>query len=292
MLQLLKVSISKHAILTIDSGKDIPVVQANPSQVRQAVMNLVANAAEAIGERAGVIRIHTSLVRKVQDLLGSDNVNLPEGDYVRMEVSDTGARMTPEVRAGIFDPFFTTKFPGRGRGLAVTHGIVRDHGGAIHLSDSSHGTTFQIWLPCAAKIAREISKPITPVGAAQAVSRAGTILVVEDEDLLRLAVSKALTKKGYSVMEARDGSAGMELIRAHKNDIDVVLLDVTLPGLSSREIFEEAGRIRPELKVILTSAYGKETVAGAFAGLRVERFIRKPFQLAELVHVLEDALSD
>jgi len=125
----------------------------------------------------------------------------------------------------------------------------------------------------------------------KSVSPAGTILVVEDEDLLRLAVAKALTKRGFSVLEACDGSAGMELIRAHKNDIDVVLLDVTLPGLSSREIFEEAGRIRPELKVILTSAYGKETVAGSFAGLPVERFIRKPFQLAELVAVLQDALA-
>jgi CheY-like chemotaxis protein len=256
-------------------------------------MNLVTNASEAIGENAGVIRISTALVKVGQNSPGADVTKLPEGDYLRLEVSDTGSGMTPGVQARIFDPFFTTKFPGHGRGLglAVTDGIVRNHGGAIQVSASSNSTVFKVWLPCLGKTAQKTSKPAAPVVAEKGVSKAGTILVVEDEDLLRLAVAKALTKRGFAVLEACDGSMGMELIRAHKNDIDVVLLDVTLPGLPSREIFEEARRIRPELKVILTSAYGKETVAGSFAGLPVERFIRKPFQLAELVAVLQDALS-
>lgn len=116
--------------------------------------------------------------------------------------------------------------------------------------------------------------------------------MVEDEDLLRLAITKALTKKGFSVIEASDGSAAMEFIRAYKDDLDVVLLDVTLPGISSREIFEEAGRIRSDLEVILTSAYGQETVAAKFAELRVEHFIRKPFQLADLMIVLQEVMSD
>jgi PAS domain S-box-containing protein len=294
MLPLLKISISKHAILNIELDENIPEVRANPAQIRQVVMNLVTNASEAVGERAGVILIRTSLARIGQVSIESDPAKLPEGDYVQMVISDTGAGMTPEVHARIFDPFFTTKFPSRGRGLglAVTHGIVRNHGGAIQVSSSSNGTVFQVWLPCFAKTDQKTSKPVVPVVAGKPFSKAGTILVVEDEDLLRLAVSKALTKRGFSVLEACDGSAGMELIRRHKNDIDVVLLDVTLPGLSSREIFEEAERIRPELKVILTSAYGKETVAGSFAGLPVERFIRKPFQLAELVAALQDALTD
>jgi two-component system cell cycle sensor histidine kinase/response regulator CckA len=147
-------------------------------------------------------------------------------------------------------------------------------------------------LPCAEKTVEEHSKPIASVGVEKGVSKVSTILVVEDEDLLRLAVTKALTKKGFSVIEASDGSAAMELLRAHKDDLDAVLLDVTLPGTSSREIFEEAGRIRSDLEVILTSAYSKETVAATFAGLRVEHFIRKPFHLAELVIVLQEALSD
>ena len=113
---------------------------------------------------------------------------------------------------------------------------------------------------------------------------------MEDEELLRLAISKALTKKGFSVMKASDGSAAMELIRTHRDDIDLILLDVTLPGRSSREIFEEAQRLRPDLKMIVTSAYGKETVDATF-GRRVQYFIRKPFQLGDLVNLLRDALS-
>ena len=110
---------------------------------------------------------------------------------------------------------------------------------------------------------------------------------MEDEELIRLAVSKALSKNGYSVMKASDGTAAMEVIRTHKDDIDVILLDVTLPGKSSRDVFEEVQRLRPGLKMILTSACGKETVDAAFEGLRVEYFIRKPFLFGDLVRLLE-----
>jgi len=292
MVQLLKVSISKQALVKIDLSEDMPAVKANPAQLRQVVMNLVTNASEAIGDHPGVIRIRTSLVRVEKDSIVTDGRSLPEGDYVQMEVSDTGAGMTPEVQARIFEPFFTTKFPGRGLGLAVTQRIVRSHEGAIQVNSSGQGTTCRVWLACAAKTAPETRHSIALDSKEKGVSRAGTILVVEDEDLLRLAVSKGLAKRGFSVMEAGDGTAAMDLIRAHAKDIDVVLLDVTLPGMSSREILEEAERIRPELKVILTSAYGRETVGVSLSGLRVERFIQKPFQLAELVNELQGALAD
>jgi two-component system cell cycle sensor histidine kinase/response regulator CckA len=133
------------------------------------------------------------------------------------------------------------------------------------------------------EIASAIAQPLE--------SRGETILVVEDEDLLRTAVSKTLRKKGFSVVEASDGSAALDLIRANKNSINVVLLDVTLPGISSREVLEETQRIRPGLKVVLTSAYGKETVTASFAGLRVEHFIQKPFQLDDLVAFLQGLLA-
>jgi two-component system, cell cycle sensor histidine kinase and response regulator CckA len=115
--------------------------------------------------------------------------------------------------------------------------------------------------------------------------------VVEDEEILRVPVAKALRRRGFSVLEASDGSAAMNLIRARANDIDVILLDVTLPGVSSREILEQARRIRAELKVIVTSAYGEETVSATFAGLGFERFIRKPFPLGDLVQLVSDTLS-
>jgi len=292
MLELLKVSISKHAVLTTDLDQNLPAVWGNASQIRQVVMNLLINASEAVGEKEGMINVITGSVRGGRDLAADSETDLREGDYVRLEISDTGCGMTEEAKAKIFDPFFTTKFAGRGLGLAVVQGIVRAHGGAIHLvSTPGQGTTFQVLLSCTTKKRLETQSAMTSFSADQSDARVGTVLVVEDEELLQLAVSKALMKRGFSVMKASDGSAAMDLIRTHKDDIDVILLDVTVPGRSSREVFEEAQRLRPGLKMILTSAYCKETVSASFPGLRVERFIRKPFQLAELVNELQNALS-
>jgi DNA-binding response OmpR family regulator len=137
----------------------------------------------------------------------------------------------------------------------------------------------------------EAHSEIAPAAAEQIESRGATILVVEDEDLLRLAVAKTLRKRGFTVVEASDGSAAMNLIRANTESIDLLLLDVTLPGLSSREVLEETRGIRPDLTVALTSAYGKETVDATFAGLGVRHFIQKPFQLDDLVAFLQGALA-
>jgi two-component system, cell cycle sensor histidine kinase and response regulator CckA len=282
MLELLKVSISKQVVLQVNLDQNLPAVFGNAPQIRQVLMNLVINASEAIGEQAGVIHVGTSRVTGRQ---GS-------GQYVRLEVSDTGSGMTEEAKAKIFDPFFTTKFVGRGLGLAVVQGIVRDHGGTINVvSTPGRGATFQVLLPCSLK---RVLRPSagSSTGAEQANNRVGTILIVEDEELLRIAVSKALRKRGFSVIEASDGSAGMELMQKHKDDIDVILLDVTLPGRSSREILDEVRRIRPNLKVILTSAYDRNTVEASFTGLPITSFIRKPFQLSDLAGMLQDALSN
>jgi PAS domain S-box-containing protein len=290
MLELLKVSISKQVVLKTDLDEDLPAVWGNAPQIRQILMNLVINASEAIGEREGMISVATSRASRCSSVV-FNATTFPPGEYVLLEVSDTGCGMTVEATAKIFDPFFTTKFPGRGLGLAVVQGIVRAHGGAIHLiSAPNQGARFQVLLPCTS--AKTLEIPTAMASAAeQSTVRAGTILVVEDEELLRLAVSRALRKKGFSVMEASDGSAAMDLMRIHKEDIDVILLDVTLPGRSSREIFEEVQRTRPNLKIILTSAYDRNTVDVSFTGLSVTHFIRKPFQLSDLTGVLQDVLS-
>ena len=294
MLELLKVVISKHATLKTSLPKCLPCVRANPAQIRQVVMNLVTNASEAIGDHDGVIRVtagRLAVGARANQL--EVTKNLPEGDYVLVEVSDTGCGMTPETQRRAFDPFFTTKFVGRGMGLAMVQRIVRGLAGGIHvLSSPGNGTRIQILLPCVAKTdqtndRRGADRP--PESVTQNL-RGISILVVEDEPSLLLAVSKLLQLRGSLVIQAGDGSSALKLIRTREVRIDAMLLDVTLPGASSREVLEEAERLRPDLATILTSAYSHESIRASFAGLRAEHFIRKPFNVADLVSLLRTTL--
>jgi nitrogen-specific signal transduction histidine kinase/CheY-like chemotaxis protein len=291
MLELLKVSVSKQAVLKTALDRALPPVAGNAGRIRQVVMNLVINASEAIGPKEGVIRIATSRFITVPGATHNGALNLPDGDYASLEVSDSGSGITDEVRSKIFDPFFSTKFAGRGLGLAVVHRTVRDLGGDVVVeSTPGLGSTFRVLLPCTSKKAFE-GPPASVSAVGQPGSQAATVLVVEDEEVLRQAVAKSLRKRGFAVLEAGDGSLAIDLCRAHKDSINIILLDVTLPGKSSRETLEEALRLRPGLKVILTSAYGRETVDASFNGLQITHFIRKPFLLAQLAGLLQQALA-
>jgi two-component system, cell cycle sensor histidine kinase and response regulator CckA len=149
MLDLLKFSISRHIGFRVEVGNDLPPIYASAAQIRQIVMNLITNASEAIGQRDGVIRVSSALRSVTGNSPSPGNVSLPEGDYVQLQISDSGPGMTPEVQARIFDPFFTTKQNGRGLGLPVVQGVVRTHGGTINVQSApGQGTTFQILLPC------------------------------------------------------------------------------------------------------------------------------------------------
>jgi PAS domain S-box-containing protein len=164
MLQLLKVSISKQAILEADLRRGLPTVYANPAQLRQVVMNLVTNASQALGDRGGVIRVTTAPVKVGLDAHRASAVNIPSGDYLRLEISDTGSGMTPEVQTRIFDPFFTTKPNGHGLGLAAVQGIVRSHSGAINVvSALGQGTRFEVFLPRIGQPTRSVSDHRAPL---------------------------------------------------------------------------------------------------------------------------------
>ena len=277
MVELLRVAISKHATLQASLTPNLPPVRANPAQLQQLVMNLVSNASEAIGERDGVVRVETSRS-------GSDSVQL--------QISDTGCGMSAEAQARVFDPFFTTKSEGHGLGLAVVQGIVRALDGRIVLASvPGKGTTVRVVLPAVAGASSREHR--AAAGTAESTSRpaARTILLVEDEDALRIPVSKMLRNRGWSVLEAQDGSAAMEVIRQHGLPINVILLDMTLPGTPSRTVFEEARRKRPDAKVIITSAFGQSLVNANFPGSQMDAFIRKPYRLQELTGLLADVLS-
>jgi signal transduction histidine kinase len=190
MLGLLKVSVSRHATIVTDLAESLPTVKARPAQLRQIVMNLVVNASDAIRDREGVIRVTTRCVTldHIAGLRTSDC--LAPGEYVEMEISDTGIGMSPETKSRVFDPFFTTKSAGRGLGLAVVHGIVRNLNGAIRvISESGNGATFQVLLPCTGAANSTTDDTVAGLAEAATTSREATILVVEDEHPLREAVT-------------------------------------------------------------------------------------------------------
>ncbi len=285
MLQLLRVSISKLAVMRIDLAGDLPAVRANASQIRQVVMNLITNASEALGSTGGSIEVTTRLIH-----IGSDSPekgDLPEGRYVRIEVSDTGCGMTKEIQDKIFDPFFTTKFTGRGLGLAAVQGIVRTHHGSIRLeSTAGAGTRFEVLLPCTQEAARPVLSLPAPDLTVRPAPLTGTVLVVDDEEMLRIAVAKMLRKHHYAVIEAGDGDTALEIFRAKSAEIGVILLDMTLPGISGRRLLEELDAIRPDIRIIITTAHTKEMAVNAIGVQHPWEFIRKPYHIADLVTLL------
>jgi signal transduction histidine kinase/ActR/RegA family two-component response regulator len=289
MLGLLRVSVSKHAALDTTLRQDLPAVRGSAAQLRQIVMNLVINASEAIGDRDGVIRLTTNRVTAKQD--AAIIKGLVGGDYLQIEVSDTGAGMSAETRARLFDPFFTTKSDGRGLGLAVVDGIVRGLRGTIHVvSEPGKGTTFKVLLPAVETTPGATSEPTVGAVQSEGVSQAFTVLVVEDEDPLREALVRMLRHAGFEVLEAANGTIATDLLRLKGGQIDLILLDMTIPGASSHEVAAVAAQVRPDLKVVLTSAYGEEMARTTTSAMQTCSFIRKPFQLGVLVQTLQNVL--
>jgi PAS domain S-box-containing protein len=291
MLSLLKISVTKRAVIEANLDRDLPAIRASAAQLRQLVLNLVTNSSDAIGDRDGVIRVSTRRVTLNGDAAAVSFTTLADGNYVRLEVSDTGRGMSPETQANVFDPFFTTKSAGRGLGLAVVQGIVRSLGGAIHItSEPERGTTFQILLPCADSAAHA-NGPGDNWGKVVVPAQHGTVLVVEDEDPLRQAIVKMLRKTGLEVFEAADGASAIARLHTDGDKVDVMLLDLTIPGASHHEVVAEAAKAKPNIAVILTSAYSQEMIGGDMSPLPIRGFIRKPFQFEDLLNKLRNVLS-
>jgi PAS domain S-box-containing protein len=289
MRELLKVSISKHATLETDLDRRLPAVRASAAQISQLVMNLGTNASEAIGDRDGVIRITTQCLPDGQGF--PEKEQLTERECVQLEVSDTGCGMTPKMQARVFDPFFSSKSPGRGLGLAVVHGIVRSLGGTIHLtSEPGHGTTFQILLPCAEGMGVATEKHVLSAEPPFSTQKC-TVMVVEDEQPLREGVVKMLRRNEFEVIEAADGATAIDLLRVHGTKVDVILLDLTIPGRSSHDVVTEAAEVRPDIRVIMTSAYSEAMVMDKMRAPQIRGFIRKPFRLGDVVRTLRNSLS-
>jgi len=288
---LIEVSVSKKAVVKYDLTQGLPAVEADATQLRQVVMNLITNASEAIGDKSGVITIRTGMMEADRACLATAYMDeeLPEGAYVYLEVADTGCGMDEETLSRIFDPFFSTKFTGRGLGLAATLGIIRGHHGAVKIySEPGKGTTFKVLLPCLDEPAADARKQ---KAADEEWHSSATVLVVDDEETARTIAKRMLGPAGLTVLTAADGCEAIEVFREHAGEIDAVLLDLTMPHMGGEETFTELRRIRPGVRVVLSSGYTEEDAVGRFAGKGLVSFIQKPYSRAGLVAALRTALE-
>jgi two-component system cell cycle sensor histidine kinase/response regulator CckA len=215
---------------------------------------------------------------------------LPPGDYIYLEVSDTGCGIEPQAVGQIFDPFYTTKFTGRGLGLAAVLGIVRGHKGAVRVrSRPGEGTTFRVVFPPAQGEQRPKAKE---AAKARFPGTGGKILVVDDEAAIRDVSRRMLDSCGFEVLTAETGRQALELFRSQHGEIAAVLLDATMPQMDGLETFEELQRIHPDVRVILSSGYSEQEATERFTGKGLAGFIQKPYRLEDLDDKLRDILGD
>jgi PAS domain S-box-containing protein len=285
MLHMLQVSISKNAVLRVNLTPTLPTVEADATQIRQIIMNLVINASEAISEKSGIIAITTGCMDCDKEYLRNVWLedNLTDGLYVYLEVADTGCGMTKETLNKLFDPFFSTKFTGRGLGMSAVLGIVRGHRGAIKVySEPGKGSTFKILLPASDRPA-ELFNGAAPENG---WTGGGSVLLVDDEETIRGIGSEMLHELGFTTLTAKDGKEALEVFKQNPG-IELVILDLTMPHMDGEECFRELRRLQPGIKVIMSSGYNEQEVTQKFVGKGLAGFIQKPYRLSTLREVIQ-----
>jgi two-component system cell cycle sensor histidine kinase/response regulator CckA len=286
MSDLLSATISKRIGVEFDFAEDVPAVEADATQLRQVIMNLVRNAAEAIGDRGGTIIVRTRLIRADRSLLDSTYLqnDMAEGSCVSIEVVDDGPGMEAETLSRIFDPFFSTKQTGRGLGLAVVLGIVRRHGGALRVdSRPGGGTVFQLLFPLSARRSEEDRAGKESVGSIRDWRGDGLVLVVDDEEHVRSVASAMLKAAGFEVKTASGGCEAVKEFGERPGDFVAVLLDMTMPDMSGEQVLRDLKQIRGDIPVILSSGFTSSEIIDSFAAGDLGGFLRKPYRPAELL---------
>jgi PAS domain S-box-containing protein len=272
---LLQASVTRKHQLILKLAPDLPAVMADTAQMTQVVMNLIVNASEAIGDAPGTITIRTHY----------------HSTYVMLEVNDTGNGMDEATLARIFEPFFTTKFVGRGLGLSAVQGIVRGHNGTIQVqSHIGTGTTFTISLPSAVPTIPPAEAPLTPQPQPAALTRQ-TVLVVDDEEYIRVLIQRILERNGLTVLLAESGRQAIEIFQQQAATIGIVLLDLTMPQMSGEQTLQQLMVINPDVPIILMSGYSQYELDPSLKDNARVRFLAKPFTPLDLVQLAESVIS-
>lgn len=277
-----------RAEFVFDLADDLPPVLMDVTQLRQVVMNLVINAAEAIGQKPGRVVIRTGLSETAPEVLQTAvlaDEQMPR-TCVFIEVRDNGSGIKPEELKRIFEPFFTTKFTGRGLGLSAVLGIVRGHHGALTVrSVLGEGTTFTVYLPPAA--APQIEARASAKRVAGALWRgSGKVLVADDEESIRYVVKRLLSKLGFEVEMASNGHEALECFRQNSQQYKLVLLDLTMPGMSGAEVFSELRKVHPRQRIVLMSGFSQEEASQMVGAQVPDAYLAKPFDLDSLIDVV------
>ncbi|HEY9160705.1 MAG TPA: GAF domain-containing protein [Desulfomonilia bacterium] len=291
-ISLFESSIPRNIRMISKLDKNLPYIEADRSQVQQVIMNLILNAAEAIGDNNGTVTLVSGAMRYDEKMLKNsvfDEKPKP-GVYVFFEVTDTGCGMDEKTKEKMFEPFFSTKFTGRGLGLAAIHGILRNHGGNIFVQSSPGvGSTIRVLFPAAHQVKEETAEMPGVSSDKSVVS--GTVLLVDDEENVRYITSEFLDQLGFGVLVAKGGEEALHIYQQHKDIIDIVLLDYLMPDLDGVATFEALRKMKPDCKVVLSSGYSEEEATRRFEGKGLSGFIQKPYKIDKLRVIIENAMK-
>jgi signal transduction histidine kinase/ActR/RegA family two-component response regulator len=290
-LQLLRSTLPASIETTTRFQASLPPVLADPTQLHQVIMNLATNAAHAMRDRPGRLEVTLEAVR-LDGAMPALRPGLPPGRYVRLAVQDNGCGMPPEVVARVFDPFFTTKGPGEGTGLglAVVHGIVKDHDGAIFVnSREDTGTLFEVFLP-ARQGEAEAAKESTPAKSARGTGE--RILLVDDEPAVCSALSRLLKREGYEVTEETDPTKALDLFLQAPDQFQLLLTDLSMPGMTGVELAKQVLQRKPGLPIILATGYGGDWAPATAEAAGIRRVVQKPISPLEIGAMVREVLSN
>ncbi len=291
MQPMLRLSVPRKIELRVHCPPDLPAIRGDPSQIQQVVMSLVINAAEAIGDRPGIVSI--SIEARSFDRAELRNYRLQEdrleGTYVVLEVADTGCGLTHAQMARIFEPFFSTKLLGRGLGLCTVLGIMRAHGGLIGVeSEPGLGSIFRVLFPVHTE---PVSPPEEAAPPAADWRGRGAVLLADDEELVRNVCRRLLERLGFEVLTAADGREAIRIFREHHERLSAVVLDLTMPHLDGAETCRQLQAISRRVPVLLASGYDEHDVARRYAEIGFAAFVHKPFNLDGLRRAFKTVLS-